>query len=223
MPSATRSSWPREIDTAMIRSRTRRALRLLSWCATVLGAVIVYTALSIWLYKSPEPPATSDAAVVLGAAVWGDRPSPVFRERIEHAITLYRGGRVRKIVFTGGSRSMDEPAEAVVARAYAAAHGVRRGDILVETGSRITEENLANAYRVGRQHGITSYVIVSDPLHMRRAMLMARDLGMKASSSPTPTTRYRSIGSRLRFLGREVFFHLLYVASRPFRAEPGDL
>ncbi len=50
------------------------------------------------LYKEPQ----SDAALVLGAAVWQGKPSPVFEERIKHAIKLYTQGKVHTLIFTGG-------------------------------------------------------------------------------------------------------------------------
>ena len=61
----------------------------------------------------------ADAALVLGAAAWDKRPSPVFRERINHAITLYQSHRVEKIVFTGGTSKKGYMTEAEVGRRYA--------------------------------------------------------------------------------------------------------
>ncbi|HQN39520.1 MAG TPA: ElyC/SanA/YdcF family protein, partial [Thermoanaerobaculia bacterium] len=69
-------------------------------------------------------PGDAHAAVVLSAAIYGARPSPVFEERIKHAIDLYHTGRVRRIVFTGGVAPGAVRAEAAVARAYALGRGV---------------------------------------------------------------------------------------------------
>ncbi len=54
--------------------------------------------------------------------------------------------------------------------------------------------------------GLRTAVIVSDPLHLKRAQVMADELGMDAVTSPTPTSRYRSVSARLRFLLRELYF-----------------
>ena len=86
---------------------------------------------------------TGDAAVVLGAAAWDARPSPVFRERINHAVGLYRSGRVRKLVFTGGAVKKGYMSEGEVGRRYALKQGVPAEDILLENKSRTTYENLA--------------------------------------------------------------------------------
>ena len=181
-------------------------------CAAV-GAIL-YAAWDIYSYSRISEPIRADAAVVLGAAAWGDRPSPVFGERIDHAVDLYKQGYVDKIVFTGGQGDRDEPAESVVARQYAAGLGVPQEDILVEMQSRTTGENLYYAYQLASKEGLTTFLIVSDPLHMRRAVRIARDMGMDAHSSPTPTTRYQSTGSQLRFLARETFFYLKYLILR---------
>jgi uncharacterized SAM-binding protein YcdF (DUF218 family) len=173
---------------------------------------IVSTATSIYLYGNNSYSSKADAAIVLGAAVWGKEPSPVFRERINHAINLYKNGDISKIVFTGGVGDINESAEAVVGQRYAITRGVTAADILTETKSRTTYQNLKNALEVvGTHQELTKFLIVSDPLHLKRAVLMARSLGMDAYPSPTPTTRYRSFQSQMQFLMRETYFYLVYL------------
>jgi uncharacterized SAM-binding protein YcdF (DUF218 family) len=182
-----------------------------------LGALLLvgcYLAVSIYAYSDNDDGARADAAVVLGAAVWSDEPSPVFRERINHAVELYRRGRVRKIIFTGARGSANEPAEAVAARAYAATQGVPASAILLETKSHTTYQNLLYAKRVADVNGLRRVLIVSDPMHMRRAMSMARDLGLEARPSPTPTSRYKTMGAQLGQLARETYFYAGYLAGR---------
>ncbi|WP_315790219.1 YdcF family protein [Fischerella sp. JS2] len=183
-------------------------LALLS--AFLLG--ITSTALSIYLYGSRSDNIKADAAIVLGAAVWGEEPSPVFRERINHAIDLYKNRDVHTIIFTGGVGESNEPAEGIVGKNYAVAQGVKASDILVETQSRTTYQNLKNAQSVAAAYPLTKFLIVSDPLHMKRSVLMAKDLGMDAYSSPTPTTRYQSFNAQVTFLMRETYFYLVYLA-----------
>jgi len=60
-------------------------------------------------------------------------------------------------------------------------------------------------------------IIVSDPLHMKRAILMAKDYGIEACSSPTPTTMYKSAKTQIPFLAREVFFYIGYPIVRVCR------
>ncbi len=180
----------------------------------LLAGVFLYNAVSFITYGRDAEPVKSDAAIVLGAASYGDRPSPVFRERINHAVWLYRNGYVTKIIFTGARDSVNEPPASTVASLYAAGRGVPLRDILGEDRSRTTEENLACARDLAGKNGLKTFLVVSDPLHMKRAMRIAHDLGMTAYPSPTPTTRYRGFGSRMRFLAREIYFYDTYAARR---------
>lgn len=191
-------------------------LSLMSALILALASISV----SIYFYGNNNNVIKADAAIVLGAAVWGEEPSPVFRERINHSINLYKNGDVRTIIFTGGIgdlpkaaalRYRDEKAEAIIGKRYAITQGVKSSDILIETESRTTNQNLKNAQKVALSHQLTKFLIVSDPLHLKRAVLMARDLGMNAYPSPTPTTRYRTLNSQLEFLTRETYFYFVYL------------
>lgn len=185
-------------------------LTLLALMSALLLA-IASTAMSIYLYGNHTQNLKADAAIVLGAAVWGKEPSPVFRERINHAINLYKNGDVNQIIFTGGVGDQNEAAEAIVGKNYAIQQGVKTDDILIETLSRTTQQNLKNAREILSHHKLTKCLIVSDPLHLKRAVLIARDLGIDAHPSPTPTTRYRSWQSQIPFLMRETYFYFVYL------------
>lgn len=157
-------------------------------------------------------------AVVLGAAAWEDEPSPVLQERINHAIWLYKNDYVDKIIFTGGKgKGDDDYAESEVARDYAIKNNVHPEDILIETQSKITEENLKFAYEIGVEENFSTFTIVSDPLHMKRAMLMAENTGMEAYSSPTQSSAYETFISKFPFFMRELFFYIGYIFSLAFR------
>ncbi|WP_366288793.1 YdcF family protein [Paenibacillus sp. AN1007] len=188
--------------------------RILYWgIGAVLLSIIFwagFTAGGILAYMNEGSHRPSDAAVVLGAAVQGENPSPVFRERIEQAVRLYKDGTVRHLIFTGGSRDSSTPTEAWVGRQYAVSHGVRPEHILIETKSVITRENLLYSLEIGKKEGYRTYTIVSDPLHMKRSMKMASELGMDAVPSPTETTAYRSWRSKIPFLVRETVMYMGY-------------
>jgi uncharacterized SAM-binding protein YcdF (DUF218 family) len=153
----------------------------------------------------------ADAAVVLGAAAWGRKPSPVYRERINEAISLYKTGRVRYLVFTGGTPEPGYPAEGEVGRKFAIEHGVPAAAVLYEATSRTTWQNLTNARELLAPAGIQTVVLVSDPLHMRRAMAMAASLGLQAAPAPTSSSRFQSLVSRGEFLWRESWLYLDYL------------
>lgn len=183
------------------------------------GAVVLWSGGLAWRiasYGGRHDPARADVAIVLGAAVGGAEPSPVFAARIDHGVALYRGGRVPRLVFTGGVGAGDTLAEAEVARRYAIRAGVPAERIAVETRSTITYENLVEARALLHSAAAPRVLIVSDPLHLRRSVTMARDLGLDAHPAPTPTTRYHSWRTQAPFLAREVYFYSLYLLQRPF-------
>jgi len=177
-------------------------------------AIAVYVGVSITHYAKQFTDRPSDVAIVLGAAIWQDKPSPVFQARIDHAVNLHQQGKVTYLIFTGGVGAGETLAESEVARNYAVAQGVALSDIFIETQSKITFENLVEAKALLDSHQLERVLIVSDPLHMKRAMTMAHDLKIKAASSPTPTSLYRSWRKKLDFLSREVFYYLGYLIFR---------
>ena len=136
--------------------------------AAALILFVGFIALRIYTYRNTVAHAQADAAIVLGAAVWGEEPSPVFRERINHALDLYRSGKVRKIIFTGGRGNNDEPTESSAARRYAVERGIPAEAILVEESSHTTYENLFYAKQVADTQHLKTALIVSDPLHRTR-------------------------------------------------------
>ena len=127
-----------------------------------------------------------------------------------------RRSRIRNIIFTGGIGQGDQLTESEVARKYAIEQGIPENRIFIETSSQITYENLIGASKIVTEMGFNRVLIVSDPLHMKRAMTMADDLGLNAFPSPTPTSAYISFQRRSKFLLREIFFYAGYLLQRPF-------
>jgi len=183
--------------------------RWVRWSSGVVSLWLL--ALSGWIiyvgYRDQAAP--SDAIIVLGAAAYDARPSPVFEERIRHAIFLYQSGYAPRLIFTGGfGGSKARFAESQVARNYALRQGVPASVILIETRSRTTKQNLLEAKQLMAEEGIAQVIVVSDPLHMARALRLSRQLDIQARGSATPSSRFRSVRTRFHFLLKEVwFFH----------------
>jgi uncharacterized SAM-binding protein YcdF (DUF218 family) len=171
----------------------------------VLLAAFGLAGYQIYTFSSVDETQIADAAIVLGAAAYRSRPSPVFAERINHAIELYRRGWVDVLIFTGGFGRGRTQADSQIAREYALQRGVPASAIYIETVSTDTEENLIEAKRLMDSHGWRTALLVSDPLHMYRSQLLADELGLVAVSSPTGTSRYRTTFSRGIFLLRESY------------------
>ncbi len=191
----------------------RKKRRVLLTAAALAGALILYiaaNAVSIVVFSGEDQTRRADVAIVLGAAVWDGEVSPVYAARLDHAVELYRAGYVKRLIVTGGVGAEGGEPDAWAAKEYAVAQGVPAQDVLTEDTSTITQENLENAKAIMDETGDATALVVSDPLHMRRAMLLARDAGLTAYSSPTTTSQYVTWRSKLPFLARETFFYIGY-------------
>ncbi|MCD7949555.1 MAG: YdcF family protein [Erysipelotrichaceae bacterium] len=188
-------------------------MKKLKYIFMIILLVIVYilaNAFSILNYSYKDETQTADIAIVLGAAAYPHSISLVYQERVNHAIDLYNEGYVDKIMMTGGIAEGNTLSDAYQAKQYAISCNVPENDILLEETSTITQENLENAKTIMDTYNYTTAIIVSDPLHMKRAMAMAKDIGIIAYTSPTPTTRYQTINTKLPFLARETIYYIGY-------------
>lgn len=153
-----------------------------------VGAVAGYATFRIWAQGQRDEQRPADAIVVMGAAQYDGRPSPLFAARLEHAVELFRAGIAKRLIVTGGKADGDRTTEAATARAYAIAHGVPAAAILGEDASRTTLESIRAVGSVLREHGLKDAVFVSDRPHMLRVLRMAADEGITAWGSPTATS-----------------------------------
>jgi uncharacterized SAM-binding protein YcdF (DUF218 family) len=152
----------------------------------VAGWALCVASIHLWGRRSETP--RSDAIVVLGAAQYDGRPSPVLKARLDHAIALYERGVAPVIITTGGQAPGDTVSEAVVSRRYAMRHGVPAAAILTERGGMTTVESMKAVGRLMRSREMDSAVLVSDPFHMLRLKLLARQVGFRGYTSPTRTS-----------------------------------
>lgn len=176
----------------------------------------IITAIRIVNYSNKDETQKADVAIVLGAGIWNNVPSPVFQERINHSIELYKNGYVKKIIFTGGKADGKKFSESYVAKNYAEKLGVKSEDILIEEKSKITQENLEFAKKLMVKNNLSKTLLVSDPLHMKRTVLIAKDMNIDAYSSPTKSSKFKSTKNKLKFLMRESFFYITYKIYRVF-------
>lgn len=190
----------------------------IAFCA-VLGIILVFIAVTtgnIVAYSYKDETRLADAAIVPGAATYGGEVSPVYKGRLNHALSLYNEGLVSALILTGGVGEGNEISDAAAARDYVIKEGADPRDVFIEELSTITEENLNNAKEIMDEENFADAVIVSDPLHMKRTMLMAKDIGITAFSSPTPDSAYKSLKTKIPFLAREEFFYAGYLFYRLF-------
>lgn len=154
-------------------------LLLLIWAASLVAVLV-------WERHDQSRPV--GAIVVLGAAQYVGRPSPVLRARLDHAIDLWRRGLAPIMIVTGGTGTGDTTSEAAVSQRYAAHRGVPPEKILLETEGRTTSESMAGVAALMGGQGRRDVLLVSDPFHMLRLTILARRHGLQPYASPTPTS-----------------------------------
>lgn len=129
-----------------------------------------------------------DAIVVLGAAQYNGKPSPVLRARLDHALTLYQEGLAPTMVVTGGIGEGDRVSEATVGRQYLVGHGVPDTAVVVRPEGRSTQASIQAVAEWAGERGVHRVLLVSDPFHMLRLRLEAGHTSLQAFTSPTRTS-----------------------------------
>ena len=201
------SNSPRARDPAA----RRRLRRLIIGLSGLLSAYLVWQFIAFSRYGFHDEGLLADCAIVLGGAAWHDKPSPVFRERLNHAIKLYLEGRVEALVLTGGKGDGATYSEGEVAREYCLERNVPEEALFMEGNSTTTIQNLEEARKILAGQDFRSALVVSDPWHLKRGVLIARRQGIKASPSGTTTSRFQSLKSRTRFTLRELYLYHRYL------------
>lgn len=181
--------------------------------AMALGAYAVYRVWERGALDEAPGLGRAEAIVVLGAAQYDGRPSPVFRARLDHAIALWRAGRAPRLIMTGGRQPSDRTTEAATGAAYAMAEGVPQDALLMEDRGRSTLESLEAVAEILEEMGGGPTIFVSDRSHMLRVIRIAKDLGVDAygspvADSPVDATLARRIGATIHELGALAWYGL---------------
>lgn len=162
----------------------RAALGVVGFALAVWAA----SAVLVVLWGARDDAREADAIVVLGAAQYAGRPSPVLKSRLDHAIALYQRGLAPRLVVTGGVGDGDTTSEAAVSRRYAMKRGVPDSALLSEEHGRTTTESMRAVADLAEREGMERVILVSDPFHMLRLRILAGRMGLTAHTSPTRTS-----------------------------------
>jgi uncharacterized SAM-binding protein YcdF (DUF218 family) len=179
----------------------------------ILLGVVGTSALAVWRAAHTDEASRVDRAdviLVLGAAQYAGRPSPVFRGRLDHGSLLYRNRFADQIVVLGAKRPGDSLSEAEAGASYLVESGVPAEDVSASPRGETTYESLKAAADFMGERGMESAFLVSDPWHNLRVRRMARDLGIEGYVSATWHSAARSQSTRLGGYARETFAYLYY-------------
>lgn len=177
----------------------------------ILTSLFLYILMSmygIWTFTTESDFEHVDAALVLGTKVEGDEPSLALRERIDYAIWLYEQEFVDKIIFTGGKTDSSLWSEAEVSKSYAMTLGVPEDHIIIEEHSLVTRENMINTKQIVEELELEELLLVSDPFHMKRALMMADVFGLDVQPAPTPSSIYSTWAEQFPFVLRETLAYI---------------
>ncbi len=189
-----------------------------------LGIPVAWRLLAVCRRASGDPLRRSDALLVLGRELVDDRPTEVFKARLDHAADLYRAGWAPRIVVSGGMTGTARRSEASAGRGYLIHAGLPAADLWTEDAARFTLENLSNVRRTLRARGLARLILVSDPLHLARAAALAAGLGLDFVCSAAAAAPPRA-GTAAWWLraGREAFlihwYRVGFAYSRAIRSE----
>lgn len=194
-----------------------RRHRLISSIVLVILALLVLLAVTgtaVWKAAHEDEASRVDHAdviLVLGAAQYNGRPSPVFESRLRHAALLYEREFSSSIVVLGANKQGDQTTEAEAGRDWLLLQGgLPAGNVFAEPTGNTTLGSLEAAARFMRDHDQQTAFLVSDPWHNLRIRRMARDLGITAFVSATGASAARTQWTRLAGYARETFGYLYY-------------
>lgn len=183
----------------------------------VLGLVVVgvFAASAIAVWRAAHNDEASridhvDVILVLGAAQYGGRPSPVFQGRLDHAVLLYRQRFADRILVLGAGQPGDEVTEAEAGADYLVSQGIPHAAVDPSPFGSTSFESLEAASEWMESEALDSAFLVSDPWHNLRIRRMARDLGIEGYVSATFQSAATSQGTRLAGYLRETFAYVFY-------------
>jgi uncharacterized SAM-binding protein YcdF (DUF218 family) len=162
--------------------------RLVYAAAILLIAIWASFVIAIVDAGRQDQAAPADAIIVLGAAQYEGRPSPVLKARLDHAASLWNRGLAPRMIVTGGRGVGDTTSEAAVGRRYLAQRGIPADSISMDTEGLTTSQSMVAARQLLGTKSYPSVLIVSDPFHMLRLAILARRLHMIPLLSPTRTS-----------------------------------
>ncbi len=173
-------------------------MRRLLWTAAVAAIVGACTYVG-WIAWRIERQSTRDEArpadviLIMGAAEYRGKPSPVLKARLDHGLELYRGKMASRILTTGGAGGDPVFTEGEVGREYLIHRGVPSESILVEAEGESTMHSTAAAGEIMRRMGLKSCIVVSDGYHIFRAKKMLESRGFRVYGSPRPESPRNSV------------------------------
>lgn len=177
----------------MRKKITRRIIFLV--VILLIAGIATVSGLNLWVTMSvrddlvesvQEVTEEKECILILGAGLYGDKPSPMLKDRLDKGIELYRQGAAPKIIMSG-DHGRTEYNEVLVMKQYAIDAGVPSGDIFMDHAGFSTYESLVRARDI---FGVKAPIVVTQKYHIYRALFIGKHLDLDCIGVPTDNYSY---------------------------------
>lgn len=183
----------------------------------ILGTIILvllFLLSGFFLIKNTAPLAKADIIVVLGSpSTSKGKPSIIQKSRVDKGIALYRAGKAKKLLFTGGA-AWNEFVESETMKKYAVRKGIPDAAILLETKSNNTDENAKFSHQILKKKGLDKVIVVTSPFHTRRAGFLYKRFPLEVQTSVAPYPHELRKKDYVLAIANEYFGFLRYFVNR---------
>lgn len=184
--------------------------RLAGLCLLAAMSIFAFVFYQVWRQSQVDEARPADVIVVLGAAQYWGRPSPVLKARLDHALALYRRDLAPRIIATGGQGPGAKFSEGEVSRRYLSENGVPAEYVSVESSGQSTMQSAAAVAEMMDQMQLSSCIVVSDDYHIHRAKKMLEEHGLTVYGSPRGARTPGDTWERSKRLARESVSYILW-------------
>ena len=181
---------------------------------TALVVAVAVLAVRIERQSQRDEAQAADVILVLGAAEYRGRPSPVLKARLDHALELYNRKLAPRVMTTGGAGGEHVFTEGTVGRAYLTSRGVPPEAVIVENEGESTVQSTTIAIEIMYRMGLRTVIVVSDGYHIYRVKRMLEARGFKAYGSPRKENNPGPVHERWNYV-KQAIGYLLWRAGMP--------
>ena len=184
--------------------------RLVALCVVVGAACFSFVFYQVWQQAQIDEARPADVIVVLGAAQYWGRPSPVLQARLDHALDLYRRELAPRIITTGGQGPGAKFSEAEVSRRYLSENGVPAEYVSVESSGQSTMQSAAAVAEMMDRMQLSTCIVVSDDYHIHRTKKMLEAHGLTVYGSPRSSRDDGTAWTRTKRIAHESVSYILW-------------
>ena len=195
----------------MVKISRKKVFKIIFTLSLLPISMYLFTAVVTGLYVYKNNALKSDVIIVLGSKAYlVDDFNPCLYSRVSHAVDLYNLGLASQIIMSGGDDAPGGPNEALAMKEMAMEQGVPGENILTERKSTSTHENLKFSKTLMEENNLSTAIIVTEKFHNYRANMVAAELKIPHTVSPTGSPCWNRYKFFSRYFLREPFVLIYY-------------